>query len=189
MGIRTKERAKLLLLRKRVMIDEAPYIIIEKIGGLYHDALSLLLEAVEDNSIHADIKPELAFNLADGYYEIADSIDAGKTTVMTADLLAWLEPMAQSINQPEAPPVSTPQPAPASEPETCAASYTAKAANHWDEHNLQRLLSESREPGATHKKLAEQYKVSRQRIAKLLNDAKPKRASPFDSLKSCNNKK
>jgi hypothetical protein len=82
-----------------------------------------------------------------------------------------------------------PQPAPASEPEACAANYTAKAANNWDEHNLQRLLSESREPGATHKKLAEQYKVSRQRIAKLLNDAKPKRASPFDSLKSCNNKK
>jgi len=88
-----------------------------------------------------------------------------------------------------APPVLTPQPAPASKPETLAASYTARAANNWDMHGLQRLLNESREPGMTQQKLAEKYGVTRQRIAKLLKDAQPRRAGPFDSLKSRNGKK
>ena len=57
----------------------------------------------------------------------------------------------------------------------------------WDQHNLRRLLDESREPGATQAKLAKQYGVSRQRIGKLLKQAgaqfsSSKKADPFSSL-------
>lgn len=65
----------------------------------------------------------------------------------------------------------------------------AKPANNWDNRSLERLLRESREPGMTQQKLAERYGVTRQRIAALLNSMAPKKASPFDPLKTRNGKK
>ena len=81
--------------------------------------------------------------------------------------------------------------APDNEP-TLAASppdIAAKPANNWDKRRLQRLLMESREPGMTQQKLAERYGVTRQRLAVLLNNMTPKKASPFDPLKTRNGKK
>ncbi len=54
--------------------------------------------------------------------------------------------------------------------------------NNWDEYAVRRLLSESREPGMTHAKLGEKYKVTRQRIGALLKSAAPAKTSPFSAL-------
>lgn len=51
-------------------------------------------------------------------------------------------------------------------------SQAEKLTNTWDEYALRRLLDESREGDATHRKLAEKYGVSRQRIGALLTEAK-----------------
>lgn len=64
-----------------------------------------------------------------------------------------------------------------------------KPANNWNEHGLQRLLSESREPGMTQQKLAKKYKLSRQRIAALLKKAKPKKPDAFSAFARGNSKK
>ena len=77
-------------------------------------------------------------------------------------------------------------------PVSCAVTSSdgvTKPANKWDEHGLRRLLSESREPGMTHQKLAKQYAVSRQRIGVLLKNAKeqfeaPKKTNAFSSAVS-----
>ena len=58
--------------------------------------------------------------------------------------------------------------------------------NIWDEYSLRRLLDESRAPGMTHEKLAEQYRVKRQLIGRMLKKAEdmlaPKKARHFDAL-------
>lgn len=58
-----------------------------------------------------------------------------------------------------------------------------KTKNVWNEHALRRLLEESKQPGATHQKLAEKYGVRRQRIAKVIAKAEdlfaPYRANPM----------
>ena len=64
-----------------------------------------------------------------------------------------------------------------------------KPANNWDEHGLQRLLSESREAGMTHKILADRYGVSRQRIGMLLKNARPKKRNAFSGFADSNSKK
>ncbi|MFM9435003.1 hypothetical protein ACFDR9_002065 [Janthinobacterium sp. CG_23.3] len=121
MGTRHKERAKLLWLKRRVALDEAPYLVIDKLDGMYDDAFSLLLEAVKDKRLPAEINPETSWDLLDGDAEIIDSVDARKTTVATADLLTWLEPIISQLeSQAEAPQVSTPHTAPASDPLTPA---------------------------------------------------------------------
>jgi hypothetical protein len=54
---------------------------------------------------------------------------------------------------------------------TSTPDATPTSTNKWDEHNLRRLLTESREPGVTQLQLAVSYGVTRQRIAKLLKKA------------------
>lgn len=46
-----------------------------------------------------------------------------------------------------------------------------KTKKVWDENALRCLLNEYRQPGETHEKLAKKYRVTRQRIAKLLQKA------------------
>lgn len=81
------DRARLLRHRQRVTLQEAAYLIIERLGGGWADAVSLLAEAAELKRLPADVKPLLATwtNTA-----IAP-VDPEKSTVLTADLLAWLD--------------------------------------------------------------------------------------------------
>ncbi|MDM5182004.1 hypothetical protein PO883_33050 [Massilia sp. DJPM01] len=63
----------------------------------------------------------------------------------------------------------------------------------WDTHALRRLYEESRLSGATHLRLAEEYGVSRQFIAKQIHKAKDqfelRKADPFSALHSSVRKK
>lgn len=56
----------------------------------------------------------------------------------------------------------------------------------WDEHTRRKLLAEYNAPGATHDKLAAQYKCSRQFIGQKLKEAReeasPKKATSFDAI-------
>ncbi|WP_420476240.1 hypothetical protein [Noviherbaspirillum sp. ST9] len=74
-----------------------------------------------------------------------------------------------------------------------AAQFEKSTKNNWDEHNLRRLLDESRESGMTHKKLAEKYGVSRQQIGTQLKKAKDffgaRKATPFEALNHRSRKK
>lgn len=81
------------------------------------------------------------------------------------------------------------QAAPASDPVTPAASGKPMASNKWDKHRLQRLLSESEEPGMTQEKLGKKYGMTRQRIAALLKKAKPKKPDVFSAFVQANSKK
>jgi hypothetical protein len=60
--------------------------------------------------------------------------------------------------------------------------------NTWDQHQLRRLLEESRMPGATQSALGAKYDVSRQFISKQLKQARwlfdKQKPSPFDALKT-----
>jgi hypothetical protein len=58
----------------------------------------------------------------------------------------------------------------------------------WGEHELRKLMIESKEPGMTHNKLAEKYKVSRQFISKMLKKATPPKSSAFTSFGRSNKK-
>ena len=143
MGIRHKERAKLLWLKRRVALDEAPYLVIDKLDGMYDDAFSLLLEAVKDKRLPADINPETSWDLLDGDVEIIDSVDARKTTVATADLLTWLEPfISQLESQAESPQGSTQQTAPASAatPADWVTTVRDFAKQYIDRHKAQNLF-------------------------------------------------
>lgn len=65
------------------------------------------------------------------------------------------------------------------------AELTKREKHKWGEHELRRLLSESRESEMTHQKLADKYDVSRQFISRKLTAARNffgiKKATPFDS--------
>lgn len=69
----------------------------------------------------------------------------------------------------------------------------APKSNVWDEHALRRLLDESMAAGATQEKLATQYSVSRQFIARKIADAKDKfskkKARAFDTITGGNRNK
>ncbi|MEO6984197.1 MAG: hypothetical protein ABI155_02485 [Paralcaligenes sp.] len=80
------EHAKLLKLRMRVCLDEAPYIVLEQLGGTYRDALSLLIESAINKSFPADLVPRI--NQWSG--KIIGPVEPSKSTVATADLSAWL---------------------------------------------------------------------------------------------------
>lgn len=62
----------------------------------------------------------------------------------------------------------------------------AEEIREWDEQSLRKLLDEFRQPGMTQAKLAQNYKISRQRIGQLLTIAEEKtgvrKASPFGAL-------
>jgi hypothetical protein len=69
------------------MLSEGTYLVIDKLGGRYDDALSLLVEAVSDKSLPADVKP-----IINPYHGvIIDTVEPSNTSVATADLLTWLE--------------------------------------------------------------------------------------------------
>lgn len=110
MGTRHKERAKLLWLRKRVTLAEAPYLVVDKLGGMYDDAFALIFEAIKDKSLPADARPKNSWDLLNGEYVIDDTVDSFQTTLATADLLAWLEPFASADNI-EPPTIQQPAPA------------------------------------------------------------------------------
>ena len=109
MSEKHKERAKLLLLRKKIALTEAPYLVINRLGGLYDDAFMLVFEAVQDGRLKAEKKPEIEWDLLNGYQEVFGTINAHETSVATADLIAWLEPIGGN----EAAKDATPQAAPA----------------------------------------------------------------------------
>lgn len=80
------ERARLLKLRRRVGLHEAPYIVQEQLGGTYEDALSLLVESAINKSFPADLIPKI--NRWNG--GIIGPVEPSESTVATADLLVWL---------------------------------------------------------------------------------------------------
>ena len=81
------DRAKILRLRTSIKLEEAPYIVIDMIGGKYDNVLDLLVEEAGNKNLDADVKPRI--NLFNG--EIIHPVDSSTTTVKTANLLAWLE--------------------------------------------------------------------------------------------------
>lgn len=87
------ERARLLLLRKRISAVEAPYIVAVELGGGYHDAFSLVREAIKENVLPAEVRPVIN----DWSGEVEDSIDANATTIAVPDLLAWLRTLAEQV--------------------------------------------------------------------------------------------
>ncbi len=96
------ERAKLLRLHKRIKLNQGPYLVIELLGGKYEDALSLLIEAVSDDTLPAQITPLI--NEWSG--NIIGKVDPLTTTVATADLLMWLESINQAAREVKTPLVS-----------------------------------------------------------------------------------
>jgi len=92
----------MLWLRKRVTLNEAPYLIQDKIGGGYDDALSLLIEAVKDGDLPAEVSPDI-----DPWSEVKIAlVDPSKSTVATADVAAWLPSLRRNDmpqGQPTAP--------------------------------------------------------------------------------------
>jgi hypothetical protein len=57
-----------------------------------------------------------------------------------------------------------------------------KVKNNWGELEVNKLIRESNEPNMTHKKLAEQYDVSRQFISRKLKEVTPLKANAFTSF-------
>ncbi|WP_040039610.1 hypothetical protein [Noviherbaspirillum autotrophicum] len=91
--MRHEERARLLLLRKRISLVEAPYIVAVELGGGYDDALSLVLEAVKDEDLKADAKP--AINEWNG--AVVDPVDPHATTIAVSDLLSWMRKLIAQV--------------------------------------------------------------------------------------------
>ena len=80
------KKAGTLWLRKRVTLDDAPYLVQDKIGGGYDDARSLLIDAVADGDLPAQIRPSIDPYTA----KTIGPVEASETTVATADVAIWL---------------------------------------------------------------------------------------------------
>jgi hypothetical protein len=98
LGTRQQEKAKLLWLKKQVTAGEAPYLVMDKLGGMYDDALSLVIEAITDQSLPAVKVIETRQDYLGRIFPIEGSIDRTKTTISTIDLLAWLTPLIEVMN-------------------------------------------------------------------------------------------
>ena len=79
-------RAATLWRMKRVMLDEVPYIVLDEIGGNYDDTLLLLIEAVMNGDLGAEIKHSIEPYSG----TIAAAVEASETSLATADLAKWL---------------------------------------------------------------------------------------------------
>lgn len=82
----TRRRAAILRLRKRINLDEAPYVAMSELDGSYKDVLALLVEAVTENDLPAEVEPRI--NQWTG--EKIGDVDPSRTTIATADLTRWL---------------------------------------------------------------------------------------------------
>lgn len=82
-----EDRARLLRLRAKLTLHEAAYLVVDRLGGTWDDAVSLLVENVERRQVVADVvlKPSLAYGM------VVTSADPAKTTLATSELTAWLE--------------------------------------------------------------------------------------------------
>lgn len=85
----SQKRAATLRLRTRIKLDEAPYIVTDAIGSLYADALALIKEAADNDTLPTYKTYET--NQWTG--TTLKEIDAEKSTVAVSDLLKWLEPL------------------------------------------------------------------------------------------------
>jgi hypothetical protein len=81
-----QQRAALLKLRDRIPLNAAPYLVIAELGGMYDDALELVVEAAQKRRFPAAIVPSI--NPWSGN-EIG-AVDSEKSTAATADLMAWI---------------------------------------------------------------------------------------------------
>jgi hypothetical protein len=81
----------------------------DRVGGIYEDAFSLLLEAVQDNTIGADIKAQTAYDVENGWHLVEGTVEPLVTTVATVDLSTWLNVLCQAIDEAEAQPTTAAQ--------------------------------------------------------------------------------
>ncbi len=88
------KRAPALWLMKRVALDEAAYLVQDKIPGADYDgSLALIVEAVVSGDLVAEVKPDIDPNTG----AKISPVDASKSSVAVADLAAWIDslPAAQ----------------------------------------------------------------------------------------------
>jgi len=96
--------------------------------------------------------------------------------------------MTEEPSQPIAPsePISEPQAVPVTVEQTTPNKKAGANKKTWDDKKLKALWEESIMPGVTNTSLAKKYGVSRQRIGKLINDAKKNsiahNTSPYSQL-------
>jgi hypothetical protein len=90
----SQKRAAALKLRTRIKLDEAPYIVTDAIGGLYADALALIKEAADNDTLPTD----KAYETNQWTGTTLKEIDAEKSTVAVSDLMKWLEPLLATIS-------------------------------------------------------------------------------------------
>lgn len=91
------KRVALLRLRKTLPVVEAAYIVVDKLGGMWDDAVSLLTETIDAGDLKAQIVPKR--NPWHG--TIIGAVDESQTTVAMADLLHWLDGIARAAPAPQ----------------------------------------------------------------------------------------
>lgn len=167
------DRVSLLRLRQKASIHEAAYLVVDALGGEWNDAVSLLVEWVQQDT---SLSPEIVPTINEWSGKVINPVDPAKTIVAVPELKARLQNTKKDESN-DPPSVDMLPKEPGTEKNGPDSQRTGRGRSKLTQVQRDAIVSEVKE-GAKQQATADKYGVSRAYVSKLVNnDKKPKKAA------------